>query len=151
MWDLGKKMVDNMGSNIVVNVIEPSIITIYRRKSSSQITPFLFFYTYIHIVSNMQFQKIYIFFFLLGSRVPIQQNNKPPNFYIFYYLASVPWKFTFVSMVMQVSNSVQPHHEYLKKQNGTPVIAFYLNRNEEVEITNQIRNAVVLKNLDGAN
>lgn len=47
MWDLGKKMVDNMGSNIVVNVIEPSIITIYRRKSSPQITPFLFLFIYI--------------------------------------------------------------------------------------------------------
>lgn len=57
----------------------------------------------------MQFQKQknkdFIF---ISSRVPIQQ--------IFYYLASVPWKFTFVSMVMQVSNSVQPHNEYLKNK-----------------------------------
>lgn len=58
MWDLWKKMVYNVGSNIMVNVIEPSIITIYRGKSSPQVTPFLnLLMVFFFFLVSMQFEK----------------------------------------------------------------------------------------------
>lgn len=39
--DLRKKMMDHMGSDIMMDVIDQSVITIKCRKSAPQITPFL--------------------------------------------------------------------------------------------------------------
>lgn len=42
MGDLRKKMVYHMGTNIMVDVVYPSIVTVNGGKSSPQVTPFLY-------------------------------------------------------------------------------------------------------------
>lgn len=45
VWDLGEEVMYDMRSNVMVDVINPSIVTIKCCKPSSQITPFLFHFT----------------------------------------------------------------------------------------------------------
>ena len=41
MRDLGEKVVDDMSSNVMMDIVDQSIVPIERRQSSTQITPFL--------------------------------------------------------------------------------------------------------------
>lgn len=41
VWDLRKEVMYHMGPDVMVDIIDPSIVTIERCKPSSQITPFL--------------------------------------------------------------------------------------------------------------
>lgn len=41
VWDLRKEVMNNMGSNVMVDIINPSIVTIKCCKSTSKIAPFL--------------------------------------------------------------------------------------------------------------
>jgi hypothetical protein len=41
MRDLREKVMDNMSSNIMMDVVDQSIVPIKRRQSSTEITPFL--------------------------------------------------------------------------------------------------------------
>ena len=41
MRDLGEKVVDDMSSNVMMDIVDQSIVPIERRQSSTKITPFL--------------------------------------------------------------------------------------------------------------
>ena len=46
MRNLREKMMDDMGANVVVNVVNPTIVTIHSSKTTPQVIPFLS--NYIH-------------------------------------------------------------------------------------------------------
>lgn len=41
VWDLREEVVDDMSSDVMVDVVYPPVISVDRRQSSSQIGPFL--------------------------------------------------------------------------------------------------------------
>jgi hypothetical protein len=41
MRDLREEVMDDMSSDVVMDVVDPSVVPVERRQSSTQITPFL--------------------------------------------------------------------------------------------------------------
>jgi hypothetical protein len=41
MWDLREEMVDDMSPNVMVDVVDPSIVAVERRQATPKIGPFL--------------------------------------------------------------------------------------------------------------
>lgn len=97
VWDLREKMMYHMSSNVVVDVVDPSIVPIQCCEPSSQVTPFLClgkFHTSLEI---------------LITAVAESENGEVDS----AYLATVPRELVFMAMVVQVSHEVQPHNKYL--------------------------------------
>lgn len=42
MWYLREKMMNDMGSNVMVDVVDPSIVTIKCSKATPKVAPFLY-------------------------------------------------------------------------------------------------------------
>jgi len=41
MWDLREEMVDDMSPNVMVDVVDPSVVPVERRQATPKIGPFL--------------------------------------------------------------------------------------------------------------
>lgn len=153
-------MVYHMGANIMVDVVNPSIVTVNGGKSSPQVTPFLhkkykFFwdnckFTNIkrftkkkflessislgnilfigcnHLIlkmvlkSNCCIRNKHNGIILIKKHVITDSLDQEKHSFIIYcscYLPTIPRKFLFMSVVMQIGDKIKPHHKTLNKSN----------------------------------
>ena len=96
MWNLGEEMMNDMCSNVMMDVVYPTIITVNCCKPSSEVTPFLI------STSNSSFS-------CYSAKKGTQEQDIVSS-----YLPAVPRKLVIMAMMVQVRDQIQPHNKNLK-------------------------------------
>ena len=90
MRDLREEVVDNVGADIMVNVVNDAVVSVDCGQRSSEVAPFLI------------------------AEVNIVDFCKEDKSMIVVYLSPVPWKLVVVAMVVQVGHKIEPRDEHLQ-------------------------------------
>ena len=116
--NLGKQVMNHVGTNVMMDVVDPTKISVNCGQTSSHVIPFLFQHTNTNICETLSYLHCRSTFAKHNQKKKSQCTewyNKQKDEY--YYRPSVPWHLLVITMVMQVSDHVKPNNINLQQYN----------------------------------